>query len=313
MSAESNEEVSEAIRCASCGTIENDDVKLKRCNGCYLVRYCGVKCQKEHRPKHKKECKKRAAELRDELLFKQTESTHEGDCPICLIPIPLDAGKRSLTPCCSKFICNGCDYSYQTRQANERLESTCPFCRQPTPKSVVEAERVLMKRVRAKDPAALQQVGSQRNHDGDYEGAFEYFAKAATLGDAIAHYHLSWLYNEGKGVEKDKKKELYHMEEAAIGGFPEARYNLGAMEWNNGRKERAIKHYIIAAKLGHDESLEKVKEAYQDGLVSKDDFASTLRAHKAAVDAMKSPSREAADADAHYCRFRQNAINRCGV
>eukprot|EP00984_Skeletonema_dohrnii_P035791 scaffold35973_cov122-Skeletonema_dohrnii-CCMP3373.AAC.2 len=33
---------------------------------------------------HKKECKKRAAEFRDELLFKQPESCHEGDCPICL-------------------------------------------------------------------------------------------------------------------------------------------------------------------------------------------------------------------------------------
>ena len=30
--------------------------------------------------------------------------------------------------------------------------------------------------------------------------------------------------------------------------------------------------------------MKQVKELYQDGLVSKDDFASTLRAHHAAVD-----------------------------
>ena len=50
--------------CASCGTAGGDDIKLMKCTGCYLVKYCGVECQKEHRPKHKKECKKRAAELR---------------------------------------------------------------------------------------------------------------------------------------------------------------------------------------------------------------------------------------------------------
>ena len=55
--------------CASCGTTANDDIKLKKCTACHLVRYCSVKCQKDHRPHHKKECKKRAAELHDELLF----------------------------------------------------------------------------------------------------------------------------------------------------------------------------------------------------------------------------------------------------
>ena len=75
--------------CAFCGTAGGDEIKLKRCNACYLVRYCSVKCQKDHWPKHKKECKKRAAELRDEILFKQPESTHLGDCPICCLPVPL--------------------------------------------------------------------------------------------------------------------------------------------------------------------------------------------------------------------------------
>eukprot|EP00985_Skeletonema_marinoi_P016042 scaffold8511_cov134-Skeletonema_marinoi.AAC.1 len=52
-------------KCASCGKTENDEgIKLKNCTACHLVRYCGVECQREHRPKHKKACKKRAAELR---------------------------------------------------------------------------------------------------------------------------------------------------------------------------------------------------------------------------------------------------------
>eukprot|EP00984_Skeletonema_dohrnii_P006566 scaffold2352_cov90-Skeletonema_dohrnii-CCMP3373.AAC.5 len=65
--------------CASCGVTAVDDVRLKNCNACYLVKYCSIKCQKDHRPQHKKECRKRAAELRDEILFKQPESSFFGD------------------------------------------------------------------------------------------------------------------------------------------------------------------------------------------------------------------------------------------
>ena len=288
-------------RCASCGKPENEQIKLRKCTACHLVRYCGVKCQKEHRPKHKKECRKRAAELRDELLFKQPESTHYGNCQICCLPMPDDPKKSTMMTCCSKTICNGCDLANLKRQIEQQRQwKSCPFCRHPTPTSQGEAVRMVMKRVEANDLDALQQLGTIRFTEGDYRGAFEYLTKAATLGDAAAHYQLSCLYGLGEGVEKDEKKELYHLEQAAIGGHPTARYNLGATEWNNGRYERAVKHYIIAANLGHDESLEKLKEFYEVGLVSKDEFASTLRTHHAAVDATKSPQREAAEANADY-------------
>jgi len=45
-------------------------VSLKACKLCMLVKYCNVKCQKNHWAKLKKECKRRAAELHDEALFK---------------------------------------------------------------------------------------------------------------------------------------------------------------------------------------------------------------------------------------------------
>jgi TPR repeat protein len=49
------------------------------------------------------------------------------------------------------------------------------------------------------------------------------------------------LSPEGNGVEKDEKKELHHLEEAAIAGHPVARHNLGCYEGMNGRMERAVK------------------------------------------------------------------------
>eukprot|EP00577_Skeletonema_sp_RCC1716_P026252 CAMPEP_0113397364 /NCGR_PEP_ID=MMETSP0013_2-20120614/14338_1 /TAXON_ID=2843 ORGANISM="Skeletonema costatum, Strain 1716" /NCGR_SAMPLE_ID=MMETSP0013_2 /ASSEMBLY_ACC=CAM_ASM_000158 /LENGTH=157 /DNA_ID=CAMNT_0000281937 /DNA_START=512 /DNA_END=985 /DNA_ORIENTATION=+ /assembly_acc=CAM_ASM_000158 len=152
-----------------------------------------------------------------------------------------------------------------------------------------------MKRVKVNDPAALLQMGVRRFEAGGYDDAFRYANKAAELGDAGAHYQLSCFIYEGRVVEKDEKKAVYHLEQAAIGGHPLARYNLGANEKNNGRMDRAVKHWIIAAKLGCDASLDAVKDIFRVGLVTKDDFASALRAHQAAVEATKSPQREAAE------------------
>eukprot|EP00984_Skeletonema_dohrnii_P009217 scaffold3519_cov78-Skeletonema_dohrnii-CCMP3373.AAC.2 len=91
--------------------------------------------------------------------------------------------------------------------------------------------------------------------------------------------------------------EVYHLEVAAIGGHPYARHGLGCYEWNNGRKERAIKHWIIAATQGDDDALQYLRKRYPR-FVCKEDFAAALRAHQAAIDATKSLQREAATENA---------------
>jgi TPR repeat protein len=115
-----------------------------------------------------------------------------------------------------------------------------------------------------------------------------------------AHYNLSVLYRRGDGVEKDAKRELYHLEEAAIGGHPEARYNLGCYEGNAGRHDIAMRHFIIAAKLGHDDALEGLKKRFQMGFLSNEDYEAALRGHQAAVDATKSEQREKAEIMQNY-------------
>ncbi len=52
---------------------------------------------------------------------------------------------------------------------------------------------------------------------------------------------------------------------------------------------------IIAAKLGLDDSIKTLMENFKGGFVQKDELAAALRAHKGAVDATKSPQREAAE------------------
>ena len=292
MAEKDNTESDEIMYCAACGVKEDNDMKLKKCTACYLVRYCSVKCQRDHRPQHKKECKKRAAELQDEILFQQPNGSHHGDCPICFLPMPLENHRSVKLACCFKEVCIGCTYANELRELEGRLEHKCTFCRHPTPRTTEECDRALMKRVNANDPAAIRHLGNRLYNKGDYGSAYQHWTKAALLGDIEAHNLLSNLYREGKVVEKDLKKEVYHSEKAAIGGHAPARHNLGCHEFQNGSTERAVKHFIICANLGYGQSVNALKELYARGAAGKEVYAAALRAYQAAVDATKSVQRE---------------------
>ena len=288
--------------CASCGIAEIDDVKLTECDDCDLVRYCSDECREDHKSEHDEQCKTRAAELRDELLFKQPESSHLGDCPICSLPLPLDQEKYAMYLCCCKLICRGCVIFNQIREEEARIDQKCPFCRKTLPRTKREGDKLVMKRIQANDPLAMSQEGGNQYDKGDYIRAFEYSTKAAELGVADAHFRLAHLYSDGLGVEMDRGKYFHHLEEAAIGGHPQARHNLGGEEWNAGNYERAVKHWIIAATMGDDDAIKMLLNAFKAGYFVKDELAAALRAHKAAVDATKSKQRGKAE---EYVRMRE--------
>ena len=115
--------------CANCGKHGNGTVKLKNCTACRLVKYCGVDCQRAHRKQHKKACKQREAELKDEQLYSQGLERPEGHfCPICTLPIPLPIEQHSLfTYCCMKRVCNGCLLAVCRRGMGD----TCPSAGRP--------------------------------------------------------------------------------------------------------------------------------------------------------------------------------------
>jgi hypothetical protein len=277
--------------CANCGVAEVDDIKLKDCDGCDLVKHCSDKCKGEHREQHEEECKERKAELHDKQLFTQPDGSHRGECPLCFLPMPLEMKKSTYYPCCSKIICGGCDYANDINNGGER----CPFCREPMADAEENTKREL-ERIKANDPAAAREMGTERYFEGDHDTAVKYWTKAAELGDAEAHYQLSTMYFNGDGVKRDEEKRVYHLEKAAIGGQPDARFNLGAIEEKNGNTERSVKHLIIAAKLGYEKSMKALWDHYSLGNITKEDLDATLRTHHAAINEMKSPEREAAEA-----------------
>jgi tetratricopeptide (TPR) repeat protein len=293
--------------CACCGIAAVDDTRLKFCDDCDLVKYCGDGCQENHREQHEDECKERRAELHGKHLFDAPDSSHLGECPLCCLPLPIDESKSTMMSCCSKYICMGCCHANEKREIDQGLEwHKCAFCREPAPKSQKEVDKNMMERVKKDDPVAMTQMGKKNKMEGNYGKALEYWKKAAELGDVAAHACLGNLYFEGIGVEKDTIKALYYWEQAAIGGHPITRGGLGMLEKFAGRFDRAAKHFIIAANLGCDTSLKYVKELFVQGSVSKEEYAAALRGYQSAVNETKSAERkkaEEAEALKRRCQF----------
>src|SRR6056300_1646230 len=108
--------------CASCG---KEGGNLNTCNKCNMVKYCNAACKKKHRSKHKKACERRVADLHDEELFK--EHPPREDCPICLLPLPLDVGQTTFKSCCGKTICNGCIHAMREEARGRGKVNLCAF------------------------------------------------------------------------------------------------------------------------------------------------------------------------------------------
>ena len=290
------EDVTGGEACANCGNTGSEIVKLKDCTACRLVKYCGVDCQKAHRKLHKKACKKRAAELKDEQLYGQGHERPEGDfCPICTLAIPLPMNKHSVfESCCMKRICKGCSMA-----AEKRGMLDCAFCRTPPPKSGAESLAMLRARVEKRDPEAIHNLG-QKYREGDLglqkdmRKGIKLYTEAAELGSIEALYNLGVLHFHGNGVEQDSIKAVQLWTKAAMQGHVQSRYNLGCFEVEKRNHDRAVRHLLISAKMGDKGTIESIKKMYMAGLATKEQYAEALKGYQDAVEEMKSHDRDEA-------------------
>ena len=300
--------------CAECG--EEGGASLKACKSCMLVKYCDATCQRNHWPKHKAACKLRAAELRDEELFK--DPPPKEDCPICFLPMPVilfscaslpPATISSVPindfmkaheelvgidteinfPCCGKSFCLGCLYSLSGNI------SKCPFCNSDqSSKTGEELDREIMKRAEANDPALICVLGNHYEHgragfQQDHAKAKELYTRAADLGCSKAHSYLGNIYYEGG----DLKKAKFHFEAAAMAGHEGARYILGCLDAQSGNIERAVKHLTIAASAGSYLAMQSLISSFEQGTVSRESIDSTLIAYNNSCAEMRSEARDA--------------------
>ena len=281
------------MTCANCGKGEESSGDLKACVACKLVKYCNRECQISHRPLHKKLCKKRAAELHDEALFKEHPPTD--DCLICFIPLPLYAVFKS---CCGKHICDGCILAMMEEARGRGGEiGLCAFCRTPEATSDEENAERIKKLMDTDNAYAFYTLGGcyDRGVMGmpqDFAKANELWLRSGELGCHAAYYNLGYSFENGDGVEVDKKKAIHFWELGAMNGNVIARHNLGCEEVGAGNHNRACKHFILAAKAGYKKSLNRVKAGFMDGIVTKEEYANTLRAYQSRQDELKSDGRD---------------------
>ena len=283
--------------CANCGK-EGEEDNMNTCNKCKTAYYCNVACKKKHKSKHKKKCERRLAELHDEQLF--TEPPPREECPICFLPLPLLIQFKS---CCGKLICEGCNVSMMMEDIKKGKEweefGMCPYCRAPAQVSDednIKGIKSLMENGNADAFYELAGYYAQgiKGMPQNSAKANELWLKAGELGCANAYYNLGNSYYHGRGVAIDKKKAKYYFELAAIAGNIYARYNLGFLEEGAGNHHRAYKHFILAARVGEKDSLDKVKDGFIIGLVTKNEYESTLRTFHESLMEMKSEARDAA-------------------
>jgi len=294
--------------CANCGKEGTNNT----CNKCKMAKYCNAACKKRHRHKHKKDCEehikylaklqeeemRRAAELHDIELFKQPPIPDD-DCPICFQLLPwLGTGKR-YQGCCGKTICSGC--IYVMNETDEK--DLCPFCRTPSPRSGEEIIKRMQKRVEADDAEAIQNLAGYycegiHGLSINFSKALELWHQAAELGCAQAYYNIGVVYYRGEGVGRDEEKARYYLELAAMRGHALARNNLGIMEHHAGKRDRALRHFIIAVGGGHKNSFKAIQDYYSKGYTTKDEYTEALSTHQKYLDEVKSIQRdEAAAAD----------------
>ena len=275
-------------QCAECGEGGAD---LKMCNACKHINYCSVTCQRRHWPRHKNECKQRAARLHDKSLFKQPPP--KDDCPICFLPMPFACHEMAARfSCCGKIVCKGCDYSCLISR-----NLKCPFCNADKIQLVEISLEQTKKRVEANDANSIWQLGGYYGMGAfglqkDRKKANELYTRAAELGSFSAHYQIGWVYEDGLGVEKDVKKAIHHYELAAMAGHELARCRLGVIEYKFGNVERAIKHFMISASAGWSQAMEAIKFLFKKRHVKRDLYELTLQAYNDSCAEMRSKARE---------------------
>jgi len=72
----------------------------------------------------------------------------------------------------------------------------------------------------------------------------------------------------------------------------ESRYGLGFHESSKGKDGRALRHYLISAKMGHETSLNMVKKMFMNGIATKAQYTEALNCYQDAVEETKSPERQ---------------------
>ena len=213
--------------------------------------------------------------------------------------------------CCEKNVCSGCVwapvYDNRGKEIGKGWEK-CPFCRTPTPTSEEEYIKWLKKRMEVGDAHGMNILGTcyykgSLSLPRDYDKALKLWHRAGELGYAKAYNNIGNAYHLGVGVERDNKKAEHYYELAAIRGNAMARHNLGYTVAQAGNWDRALKHYMIAAGGGDNDSVKYTQKLYIARHATKEDYLKALQTYQAYLDEVKSDQRDTAAAVDDRCKY----------
>ena len=204
-------------QCAACGK-SGEDIDLKSCRACKMVKYCNRDCQIAHRSEHKKECRQRAWEIQngynvdnvadnlkkvsisDDVLFKEPPAKE--DCAICMLPVPYTRGlcgiQYTYHPCCGKLVCTGCTHASTWAMGRGDMKNCCIFCRAKDLSEEEELSR-MKERMNAGHAETFDYMGYKMFEQGDIGKALELFNQGANLGHAGSHHCIADVYLTWQG------------------------------------------------------------------------------------------------------------------
>ncbi|EJK52209.1 hypothetical protein THAOC_28547, partial [Thalassiosira oceanica] len=170
----------------------------------------------------------------------------------------------------------------------------------PGTRAKAEALTLIQARVDKKDPEAINFLGDQYSNgwlglEKNALRAVELWTEAAAIGSADACFGLGLAYACGDDVEQDVERGTRFYEKAAMLGHVQARHNLGCYECGRGNSYRAVRHFLISAKMGYALSLELIKVMSTQGHATKSQYTEALKGYQDAIEEMKSPDREEAE------------------
>ena len=172
-------------------------------------------------------------ERKEDPLLKWERPASE-ECPVCLLPLPIDdtkeKGDACYYNCCGSNICNGCMYdqirvSYEDAMQRGDVKSakpptTCPFCRDDGSAAVHNTLQREIKLAKAGRHRAIWRVGGYYL-DGRHglqqsdQEAMKWFRRAAEAGSAGAANAISLCYMNGDILSRDSKKAVEYARKAA--------------------------------------------------------------------------------------------------
>lgn len=161
------------------------------------------------------------------------------DCPICMVPMPLDIVDTTYMACCGNTICTRCyhDAKRVVREANRErsaqpvLEYACAFCRSSMPATHKEYITQLRGRMKRHDAEAIWSMAcyyrdGEMGVQKDELKALELLHRAAVLGSLEAYNDIGVHFESGTIVEKDLRKARMYLFMAAKKGHLNSSLNL---------------------------------------------------------------------------------------